>query len=576
MEGLKYSEIIKKNNQLAEIVGDVDPYRISILSNITCNQLQYVLSYYLRKAKLNPTIKIGDYDNIIQDSYKSANEQLVIINYDLANILNKYNNFFEDFDQEQINSLFKSITNDIDLVISNLSQVPSIVFNTFSSSSIYVNSVTPSKVTIFENKLNEYLYSKNETNLNILDINLVVAKIGYTDAFDFRMFYLSKTLYTIPFWKEYVYCLSSIVFKNTGKLKKAIIFDCDNTLWKGVLGEDGMQGIDMDPQSKIGQIYNKVQQIIVWLSKQGVIIGICSKNNLSDIDEVLLKHSDITLKKNHIVISKVNWQDKATNLRNIAKELNIGLDSLIFVDDSSFEINLIKEQLPEILTLQVPTSIHEYPNMLLKLVQSNFYLSGDKNDIDKTQQYKTQFQREEEKTNHQSLEDYLSNIGIEIEIRKNESLQIPRISQLTQKTNQFNLTTKRYTENQIEDYINKNNDTVFSVFVKDNFGESGLTAVIIVNENGKVANIDSFMMSCRIMGRNIEKAIMNHLIKRYQDKGFTEFTAAYFPTLKNKPVLSFYEDSGFEIIRENDNNKYYKTNISEYLFKEVSYIKINN
>ena len=575
MEKLKYSGILKGNNHLAEVVRQYTPYKISVLSNITCNQLEPVLSYNLRKARLNPIIKIGNYDNIIQDSYNCGDEQLVIIHYDLLNSLNKFNKFNEGITSEQEHSLFHSIAGDIDLILENLKSVPVVVFNAFSADPVYTNAVIQSKTTILANKLNEYLYSNKYTNLQILDINITHSKVGLTNAFDFRMFYLSKALYTISFWKEYVYEVSSIVYKYTGKLKKAIIFDCDNTLWNGILGEDGMTGIDMSGESKIGQIHNKVQQIAVWLSKQGVIVGLCSKNNPGDVEKVLEEHQDMKLTKKHIVISKVNWQDKATNLRAISKELNIGLDSLVFIDDSSFEINLIKEQIPEILTMQVPTTaLHDYPGQLLQLIERNFYLSGNKSDIEKTQQYITQSHREEEKEKHHSLEDYLSSIKIEISIKEDDISEIPRIAQLTQKTNQFNLSTKRYTENQIETFINSVTDKVFSVNVKDKFGESGLTAVIIANENNQIVNIDSFIMSCRIMGRNIEKAIMNYLFTYYCNRGCQEITGSYFPTIKNKPVLTFYENSGFKLLKEENENKYYNVQTLDYLAQEVEYIKI--
>jgi FkbH-like protein len=576
MENLKYSEILKQNNLLGKYVDQLKAYNISVLSNITCNQLENVLSYNLRKAGLNPIIKIGIYDNIIQDSYNCANEQMVIIHYDLLNTLNKFNKFNEANTSKQENFLFNSIKSDIDLILENLKFAPIVVFNTFSADAIYTNSVDQSKTSILAKELNEYLYSKKSTNLQIFDINVTHAKVGLTNTFDFRMFYLSKALYTISFWKEYVYEISSIVYRYTGKLKKAIIFDCDNTLWNGILGEDGIKGIDMSIESKVGQVFNKIQQIAVWLSEQGVIIGLCSKNNLDDVENVLNEHEDMRLTKESIVISKVNWLDKATNLRAISKELNIGLDSLVFVDDSSFEINLIKEQIPEILAMQVPVLLHEYPEQLLKLVRRNFYLSGNKSDIEKTEQYKAQSFREEEKQKHQSLEDYLASINIEILIKEDDVSQISRIAQLTQKTNQFNLTTKRYTENQIEAFINSEKDKVFSVHVNDKFGESGLTAVIITNEDKHSVNIDSFIMSCRIMGRNIEKAIMNQIIDIYLNKGFTEVRSVYFSTIKNKPVISFYENSGFNLLKKENEDKFYNLKILEYVTQKIEYIKIKN
>jgi len=574
MEHLKYSEILKENVLLAEHVKGQSTYVIKVLSNITCNQLEHLLTYELRKSGLNPVVCMGIYDNIIQDSYQYEEASLVVVHYDLANIIDKYADFIENFTSEQFSFLLNTVKSDINLILDNLRLVPAVVFNAFSSSGVYLNVLSDSRIEQLARDLNDYLYLKTATNLQIINTNSLIAKVGMGNTFDFRMFTLSKSLYSIAFWKEYVYALTSVVYRYTGLLKKAIIFDCDNTLWKGILGEDGIAGIDMSLQSKSGQAYNKVQQIAKWLSNQGVIVGLCSKNNPGDVEAVFKEHPDMKLTKENIVISKINWQDKATNLREIAKELNIGVNSLVFVDDSSFEINLIKDQIPEILTLQVPAAIYDYPNQLLKLVNRYFYLSGNSVDIAKTKQYQEQSLRNEEKQKYQSLEDYLSSIDIEISIVENDLSQIPRISQITQKTNQFNLTTKRYTENQIELFINNVDDRIFSVSVKDKFGDSGLTAAIIVNEYNKTVNIDSFVMSCRIMGRNIEKVIMNFLIDKYKQNDIKEITAAFFPTIKNKPVGNFYEESNFKLEKEVNSNKFYRLIVNEYVPHKVEYIKI--
>jgi FkbH-like protein len=209
----------------------------------------------------------------------------------------------------------------------------------------------------------------------------------------------------------------------------------------------------MSVSSKIGKFYHVVQQIAVYLSKKGIIVGICSKNNEQDVKDVLNNHPDMILKEDYIVIKKVNWIDKASNLRAIAIELNIGIDSLVFVDDSDFEINLIKEQIPEIRTIQVPTNIADYPNELIKNIYKYFNLFLNSDDAKKTEMYKQQFERENTKSSfYSTIDEYLSSLEIELIILKNDESHIPRISQLTQKTNQFNLTTERYTEKQIEQF----------------------------------------------------------------------------------------------------------------------------
>jgi len=329
-------------------------------------------------------------------------------------------------------------------------------------------------------------------------------------------------------------------------------------------------------ESKVGQIFNKIQQIAVWLSKQGVIIGLCSKNNSSDVDQVLNEHTDMILKKDYIVVSKVNWQDKASNLKEIAKELNIGLDSFVFVDDSPFEVSLIEEQLPDVLTLLVPKSIQEYPAQFLTLIERNFYFSGTISDIEKTKQYKAQFERLENMSKHKSLDDYLSSLNMEIKIIEDDITQIPRISQLTQKTNQFNLTTQRYTENQIQQFMNNENDFVFSVSVKDKFGESGLSAICIIHGDNETAIIDSLLMSCRIMGRNIEYAFLSFIIDTLKEKGYKVLNASWIMTNKNVPVKEFYDMSGFLPVKIADDIKLYTLTISDYKRSQIDYIKINN
>jgi FkbH-like protein len=388
------------------------------------------------------------------------------------------------------------------------------------------------------------------------------------------LYTLSKTLYTIDFWKKYTYVVSPLLLKLTGRSKKAIIFDCDNTLWHGILGEDGFNGIDMSFQSKIGAIFNKIQQIAVWLSKHGVIVGLCSKNNPEDIQDVLENHPDIVLTNKYIVVSEVNWNDKVSNLKSIAETLNIGLDSILFIDDSSFEINLVKEQLPLVKCIQVPDAIYDYPNYLMNEINKYFYFSDSKDDLDKTEQYKQQANRNKAKSQFNDIESFLSSLNIEISIAEDSRIDIERIAQLTQKTNQFNLCTNRYTDTQIQNFMDDVNHTIYSITVRDKFGCSGLTAVVIISIQNNSATIKDFIMSCRIMGRNIEYAIMYYLIGKLHEQGIDLVNADYVPTAKNKPVRDFYDSLGFNLCSEHSDIKHYSLDLQTYAPKEITYIKI--
>ena len=577
MENLKYTELLQQNQKLIGKIASKQ-YSIGVISNVTINSFKEVLEYACRSNQIEPYVELGNYDNIVQDSVVFGEKDLVIIFYELLNIIDHFSGFFEDVDEGIYNNFKQKVFTEIDLVFDNLKHTPSVIFNSFSSSAFITTSTGSTKIDTFAKELNRYLDEKKTPNVTIVDINKIYQNIGLKQSIDFRFYYSSKAPYTFSFFKNYASAIESLLMKNTGRLKKAIIFDCDNTLWKGIIGEDGIENIDFSGTSQVGKFFQQVQQIAVFLSKRGVIVGICSKNNEQDVVEVLKNHKGMVLKDEHIVIRKINWNDKATNLIAIASELNIGIDSLVFVDDSSFEINLVRDHLPEVLTFQVPDNISEYPGQLLKLVYKYFNLSLNSDDARKTEMYKQQFQRENQKNAYSSIDEYLGSLNIELTIVKNDPKHIPRVAQLSQKTNQFNLTTYRYTETQIAQFIENKQNAVYAMFVKDTFGDSGLTGICVTKEdeqNASTVIIDSYLMSCRIIGRNIELAFMNYVIEELVKKGYKTIIATYIPTKKNTQVENFYHAIGFELTGDTAGVKNYSLNLSKFTPKEVSYIKIN-
>lgn len=576
MENVKYSEILHQNQLMSkEIKGN--PYRVKVLSNITINLIKEILEYSLRINQINPVVEIGNYDNIVQDSTKCVDSDLVIIFYNTRNIVDCLSSFFEDIEENDYNSIKERVRGEINIIFQNLKSTPSVIFNLFSSKEFVTSSINKSKIELFVSELNDYLNKNQPNNFNLIDIDKIISQIGTDQSIDLRLFHSSKAPYSLTFFKNYIAAIDPIIFRNTGKLKKAIIFDCDNTLWKGIIGEDGPHKIDMSRTSHNGRIYNAIQQIAVYLSKHGIIVGLCSKNNEQDVSEVFKHHPDIILKDEYIAIKKINWEDKATNLKSIALELNIGLDSLIFVDDSSFEINLINKEIPEIVTLQVPTAIYEYQKQLLKLIYKYFNLSASNEDEKKTELYKQQFLREGFKNKYESIDEYLSSLNILLTIDKDNLSLVQRISQLTQKTNQFNLTTRRYTENQILAFMQNRKDHVFSVSVNDKFGESGVTAVCIMRESQEnIQNIfiDTFLMSCRIIGRNIEFVFMDYILDWLINQAYITINAEFIPTQKNDQVEKFYDKLGFVLLNNDDDSKQYSIKTSDYKKKKIDYINV--
>jgi FkbH-like protein len=575
---MKYTEILEANKRLFQKINS-PKYHVGILSNVIINSFKDVLEYQCLINNINPSIEIGNYDNITQDSFNFRNKNLIIIFFDSLNIIEGIDDFFESVSSEYYNSFLLKCKNELDIVFKNLENTPSVIINSFSSTSFIFSSTNFTKAENLFNDLNIYLRENAPNNFRIVNIDKIFSKAGTEKLIDYRFFHSSKAPYTIDFFKEYVDEIEYFLLRNNGKLKKAIIFDCDNTLWKGILGEDGIEKIDMDISSKNGKYFNKVQRIISYLSQKGIIVGLCSKNNEQDVIEVFKLHKDMFLKEENIVIHKINWNDKATNLKEISNELNIGLDSIIFVDDSSFEINLIKEQLPEIITIQVPQYIYSYPTLLLKYVHKYFNLEVTQDDLKKTVMYKEQYLRNQEKEKHISLDQYLTSLEIEITIFKDDINQVDRLSQLTQKTNQFNLTTKRYTELEIKNFILSKEHHVFSLSVKDKFGDNGITGLCIISQLKEKDHhklfIDTLLMSCRIIGRNIEYEFVNNIINYFNNSNFTEICSVYSPTNKNEQVKDLYEKLNFNLISDGIEKKY-SIELKNLSLKKIPYIKLIN
>ena len=572
---MKYIEILKKNKELQENTHST-LYNIAIISNITINQLKDVLEFYLRTVGINPCIKMGDYDNIVQDSLIYKKSKLVIIFWELSNLTDGVYNEIELYDNEKFNSLIEKTKLEIDLVFENLKNTQLVLFNKFSSSPFTFDGLDKTNYDQLNDVLNEYLTENLPSNFKLVEIEKIFLKTGINNSLELRNFYSSKALFSVEFYKSYSSHVKPYILSACGKSKKALIFDCDNTLWNGILGEDGFKNIDMSSKSSKGIVFNEVQKIAISLNRQGVILGLCSKNNLEDVDEVLKSHPDMIIKDKHLIVKKINWNNKASNLKEISDELNIGLDSIVFIDDSSFEVNLIKTTHPEVKVIQVPEKIHEYPSLLRNNVNLIYNLSFTNEDLNKTKMYEDENKRKKVKTSFNNIEDYISSLQLNIIITKNDNSNNARLAQLTQKTNQFNLTTKRYSEADIQNFLNDSNFTIYSVSVNDKYGDYGITALIIIDYSNKHVEIDTFLMSCRIIGRKIEYVLMDFLIDDLKNQKIDCLKAQYIETKKNSQVKPFYKNCSFKSLKKENANRY-NLNLNKYIKNNINYINtINN
>jgi FkbH-like protein len=575
MKELKYSEILRLNKEIGETL-ESKPYKISILSNIIVHQIKEILEYQLRTGGINANVVLGDYDNIVQDSLKYKESNAVLIFWELCNIIDGLQFKIDLFDDRQLNEIFEKTKSEIDLILKNLGKTSLVLLNVFTSLSFSTSARRKTKLEELADQLNQYLADNIPANVRLVELDKVIASIGVEDSFDYRYYYSSKALYTVNFFKSYAEYVKPFIMSVNGKAKKALIFDCDNTLWKGILGEDGYDNIEMSPRTKDGLIFAEIQSIALALNKQGILICLCSKNNPEDVDKVIKSHPDMQLRDKHITINKSNWSDKVSNLREIAQELNIGLDSFVIVDDSKFEVNLIRELLPEVTVLQVPERLYEYPKLLRENSGLFYNLSFTDEDHKKIEMYNQQAKRESSRNEFTDIENYLASLELNMTVYQDEDSIIPRMSQMSQKTNQFNLTTKRYTEGDIKNFIDDDSANVFAFSVADKFGDSGITGlcIIIFNDKNQTAVIDTFLMSCRIIGRNIEYAFIDYLVDILKSNKINEIQAKYIKTQKNGQVKTFYDKCSFRLTDSNESVRNYTLVVSEYKPRLVNYIEV--
>ena len=337
-------------------------------------------------------------------------------------------------------------------------------------------------------------------------------------------------------WMRFIVPLS-------GRTVKVLAVDLDNTLWGGVIGEDGMAGIKVGPEYP-GAAFQALQRALLDLSRKGILLAVCSKNNLDDAMEALEKHPGMLVRARHFAALRINWTDKAHNLREIAEELNVGIEALAFLDDNPFEREQVRAALPEVTIIDLPKNPLEYAGAVRNCAAFE-RLSLSAEDQQRTEMYAAQKQRAGAEQNFQSKEDFFRFLEQEAELEPVSDLTLARVAQLTQKTNQFNLTTRRYTEAQIADMAKQADWHIFSIKVRDRFGDHGLVGVAIAHDQGGQCEVDSFLLSCRVIGRTIETALLAQIAECAAQRGCKLLAGWFLSTRKNAPARDFYQQHGF-------------------------------
>jgi FkbH-like protein len=493
--------------------------------------------------------------NMLDESSElySFSPDLTFLILDIRSILGDVFYYPHSLNSTQRNDLIIKITDDLKNMIRSFTNktkskliISNFIIPTYSSYGILDSKMDHGlKSTINEINSNLENFIKTQQSVYSFDLNGFITKHGENNVFDYHKYFFGDIRISFEYLPHLANDLLGYVKAFLGLSKKCIVLDLDNTLWGGIVGEDGFDGISLGPTPP-GNAFVEFQKRILALHQRGIILAINSKNNFDDAIQVIKNHPYMILRETHFASVKINWIDKVSNMKNIASELNIGLDSMVFLDDDQANRELIRMQIPQILTVDIGNDPAMYSPILMSLNDFDL-LQITEDDIKRGEMYLEEKNRKilMESTN---LDDFLKQLEIKTEIKKVDQFSLPRISQLTLKTNQFNLTTKRYQEEDIRKFSQDQKMLVCGTKVEDKFGDNGITGVYIVKKNNPEEwFVDTFLLSCRVIGREIEDIMMANILRQAKMEGVKKVKAQFIPTQKNQPASNFLSSYGFTL-----------------------------
>jgi len=533
--------------------------RIAILGSFTLNGLAETMQVKCAEKKIQCLTYVGNYNQYNQAILNQQSElykfkpDLTFLFIDTRALLKDLFHHPHSISADERKSLVNEKINEILTLVTKFSEtsqsklvIANFAIPTFSSYGIF-ESKTEFGFHRMLNELNTKLtdeLSKSDL-VYVYDFDRFVAKFGEQNVFDYKQFFFGDMKISLDHIPNLASELMSYVIGHLGISKKCIVLDLDNTLWGGVIGEDGFNGIKLGPDPP-GNAFVEFQKTLLSFHQRGIILAINSKNNYDDAIKVIREHPYMQLRENNFASLKINWNDKVSNMREIADEINIGLDSIVFFDDDPVNREYVRINLPQVETVELPRDPSEFASILKHLNEFSV-LKITQEDQQRGKMYAEQRKRNDLVKSSPDLEDFLKQLDLRVSIKTADDFTIPRISQLTLKTNQFNLTTKRYQESDIKKFAQDKNYLVGCARVEDKFGDNGITGVFIVNkENPNEWFLDTFLLSCRVMGREIEKGILSYIVNKAKQSGVQQIRAQFIPTQKNKPVEDFLPSCGFK------------------------------
>ena len=539
---------LKKSDDLCKVV------RIAILADSASQMLTQAIKGYGIEHQVKYEVFEADYDQIDRQIFDPSSElydfkpNLVILFRSVERALKGF--YKKDLEEKEhyaskeidyVDSLYQTISTHLNakVIINNFIEVDDAVFGHYASK---VRSSFPYQVKKFNYLLNDL--SQNRENLFVFNLSGLIMRVGYDSSFDPKMYVSADMVISIEALPLVAKGIHDITQAISGVFKKCIILDLDNTTWGGVIGDDGVEGIQIG-QLGIGKVFTDFQLWVKELKKRGVILAVCSKNTEAIAKEPFIHHPDMVLRLEDIAVFVANWETKVDNIRYIQSVLNIGFDSMVFLDDNPFEREMVKSGIPELTVPDLPEDPSEYLAFLRKcnLFETSSFTEEDEQ---RTKLYQEEAGRTILQKSFQNEGEFLGSLEMKAVVAPFDKFSIPRVAQLSQRSNQFNLRTIRYSEADIAHIAYSDEYDTLSFNLKDKFGDYGLISFVILKHvSREVLFIDSWIMSCRVLKRGMERFVLGAIVELAQRRGFRRVVGEYIPTAKNGIVKDHYERLGF-------------------------------
>ncbi|MFN9546078.1 MAG: HAD-IIIC family phosphatase [Cyanobacteriota bacterium] len=533
------------------------PFQVAVLRNFTLEPLLPVLEGELALAGLRAVLTLGGLETMVQDalggpsSPLGAEPDVVLVACWLPGLSLRLCERFAALSAAAVKAEVDQVVDTMERIVNGIRERTraAILINNFplpphpAFGVADAQSSARQTQTILE--LNHRLLElcSGVPDLYIVDYLSTFARVGATTAWDHRGWQLARAPLGARALGDIGRQYAALIRALLGKSRKVLVLDCDNTLWGGVVGDDGLDGIKIG-ESHPGSSYQAFQRAVLNLKDRGILLALASKNNEADVLDVLRSHPGMVIREKHLAAWQIHWGDKANSLRALADELRLGLDAFVFVDDSAFECELVRETLPEVAVIHLKGDPSGFASLLQE--GSPFdALVNSAEDRRRTALYHGERKRRRLQAGSDSLADYLTSLQLVAEIRNVDAVDLPRIAQLTQKTNQFNLTSRRYSEADIAAFAADRHTRVYGMRLRDRIDDLGLIGAAILRFSDDEAHIDTFLLSCRALGRGAETALLAQVTRAARRLGASRIHGAYCPTARNGQVADFYSRHGF-------------------------------